>query len=54
MRFPRCFQQSLLILSKISKTENPRWRPSAANLDFLFVTMTTVANWVMIVTMQIN
>ena len=36
MIFPICFQQNLLILSKMSKIENPRWRPSAAVLDFLF------------------
>ena len=36
MIFYSCFQQNLLILSKISKIENPRWRPSAAILDFLF------------------
>ena len=36
MMFPSCFQQNLLILSKISKIENPRRRPSAAILGFLF------------------
>ena len=25
MMFPSCFQQNLLMLSKISKIENPRW-----------------------------
>ena len=28
MMFPSCFQQNLLILSKISKIENLVWRPS--------------------------
>ena len=37
--FSSYFQQHLLILSKISKIENLRWRPSVAILDFLFVTM---------------
>ena len=51
MIFPSYFQQNLLILSKISIIENPRWRPSWI---FCFVTMATAANQVMIVTMQIN
>ena len=44
MTCPSCFQQNLLILSKISKLENPRWRPMTAYLDFLFVTIATVAD----------
>ena len=36
MMFQSYFQQNLLILRKISKIENPRMRPSAAILDFLF------------------
>ena len=36
MMFPCCLQQNLLILCKIPKIENPRWRPSTAVLDFLF------------------
>ena len=34
--FPSCFQQNLLIFSKSSKIENPRWRPSWI---FCFATM---------------
>ena len=51
MMFPSCFQQNLLILSKISKIQDGgRRRPS---LNFGFVTLETAAILVMIAAMQI-
>ena len=51
---PSCFQQNLLILSKISKIKNQDGGHRRPSWIFCFVTMATAANYVMIVTMQIN